>query len=144
MPDAAFSVPLHIALAYQHPLGDLSPFFSSLLEGKLIAAACDRCKSVWVPPRLVCTCGSASKNWTALAGTGSVESTTTTSSSLPGTAVRGEMTFVLVRFDGATNRSLARFVGALPPARGTKVRLRKPLADAAFVHPVQALEVEVA
>lgn len=142
MPDASFSVPLNITLAYLHPLGDLSPFFSSLLEGRLIAAACDRCKSVWVPPRLVCTCGSASMRWAALAGTGSIESTTTTPSSLPGTTVRGEMTFVLVRFDGATNRSLARFVGALPAARGIKVRLRRSLANAAFVHPVQALEVE--
>jgi uncharacterized OB-fold protein len=141
----AQSVPLEIRLTYQHPLGELSPYFAALREGKLLATACRKCGRTWAPPRLMCTCGCAAVDWVPLAGTGTVEHVTSTASSLPATDVRETMTFVLVRFDGAVNRALARFSGELNAARGMRIRLRSPgEAASRLAHPVQALVVEPA
>lgn len=141
----ALSVPLEIRLRYQHPLGELSPYFVALREGKLLATRCGRCGSTWAPPRLICTCGSTAVDWVPLAGTGTVEHVTSTASSLPATEVREKMTFVLIRFDGAVNRALARFSGELSAVPGMRVRLRSAgEAASRLAHPVQALVVEPA
>jgi uncharacterized OB-fold protein len=139
------SVQLEIRLTYQHPLGELSPYFAALRTGKLLATACRMCDSTWAPPRLICACGSAASDWKTLAGTGTVEYATSTASSLPATDIREMMTFVLVRFDGAANRALARFRGAARAAPGMRVRLQVPgEAISRLAHPVQALVVEPA
>jgi uncharacterized OB-fold protein len=141
----AQSVPLEIRLTYQHSLGELSPYFAALREGNLLAAACRKCGSTWAPPRLICTCGSTAVDWVPLAGTGTVEHVTSTASSLPATDIREMMTFVLVRFDGAVNRALARFSGEVRAVPGMRVRLRSPAEAASrLAHPVQALVVEPA
>jgi uncharacterized OB-fold protein len=142
MTESRLTVPLQLSLSYQHALGDLSPYFAGLAQGQLVASSCGRCSARWLPPRLICTCGSADLTWVTLAGSGTVDWATSTTSALPATRVRGDMVFVLVRFDGATNSALARLVGAASAVRGQRVRLR--LAGAADVaHPVQHLEVEL-
>lgn len=143
MTEPAFGVPLQISLDYQHALGQLSPYFAGLRRGELWATRCVRCNATWVAPRLVCTCGCPDVSWVTLDGRGTVQWVTRTSSALPATGIQSEMTFVLVRFDGATKLALARFIGPAEPGQGAQVRLRRPVA-AGPIHPVQALEVEIA
>jgi uncharacterized protein len=143
MSESRLTVPLQLSLTYQHALGDLSPYFAGLAQGQLVASVCGRCGATWLPPRLICTCGSTDLKWLTLDGMGTVEWATSTTSALPATRVRGDMVFVLVRFDGATNSALARLVGAESVTPGQRVRLTAS-GTSETAHPVQHLEVEVA
>ena len=145
MPDAAakgfrFGIALTLALRYEHGVGELTPYFDGLRNRVLQATRCASCGSVWAPPRLVCSCGSALVQWSALSGFGRVVSVTRTPSSLPATQTRGPMGFALVRFDGATNASLVRFEPADALVAGQRVTLA-PVDGEAGGHPVQSLIV---
>lgn len=142
MREDGVGVSIALRLEYSHPLGALSPFFTALARGELMATACDRCLSTWVPPRLTCTCGQREMRWVKLSGRGVVEHSTGATSVLPASGLRAEFVFVLVRFDGASRLSLARFRGTAIPAAGTVVRLQTP--SIVPVHPIECLEVAAA
>jgi uncharacterized OB-fold protein len=137
--EAGSVVPLQLSLSYDHALGDLSPYFAGLMSGLLIATRCPKCAAVRLPPRLWCPCGSQLSQWVQLSGLGTVVASTRTKSSLPATQVRGQMTFALIEFDGASNRALVRCRSESPLPTGVRVRLAPPSSHTA--HPVQALEV---
>lgn len=137
-PKASGKELLTLELRYQHGVGGLAPYFAGLLEGSLYATRCMRCAAVWAPPRMQCTCGSSSVQWTELSGGGVVISATRTQSSLPATGTRGVMGFALVRFDGATNAALVRFEAADEVMAGARVGLA-PVRGAECSHPVQSL-----
>lgn len=138
VPQGSGNVPLTLELRYRHGVGGLAPYFAGLLEGSLYAARCTGCAAVWAPPRLRCTCGSSSIEWTELSGGGVVVSATRTQSSLPATSTRGVMGFALVRFDGATNAALVRFDATHEIAAGQRVGLA-PARSEECSHPVQSL-----
>ena len=107
MSDTSPTVPLTIAFEYTHSFGALAPYFVALTEGRALGAMCAKCSKVWFPPRMVCACGGATE-WKELSGTGTVEAITRGPGAVPLSSVAGELTFALVRFDGAGNLALVR------------------------------------
>lgn len=57
-------------MSEQRPL-TISSFFRYCSEGKLMAARCESCGRLWIPPRQVCpNCFSSELSWAQLKGTG--------------------------------------------------------------------------
>ena len=130
------TVPLTIKFEYAHSFGALAPYFAALVEGRALAARCGGCSKIWFPPRMVCTCGSATE-WKELPGTGTVEAVTSGPGAVPLTTVAGELAFALVRFDGAGNLALARCVP--PAAIDIGVRGRLARAPVRGLHPASSV-----
>lgn len=130
--------PVPLTLRYAHALGDLAPFFDALKRGELMGTRCGGCDSVWMPPRLLCSCGGRGMQWERLSGEGVVVAVTLTESALPATERRGPMGFALVQFDGAGRSTLVRFAPGDAIAVGRRVRLQ---AASSPSHPIQALVV---
>ena len=109
-PTLPSTVALELTFAYTHRFGALAPYFLALLEGRAIASRCRACNATWFPPRMICVCGVRTES-VELSGSGSVEAITSGPGIVPLTDITGELTFALVRFDGASNRTLVRCDG---------------------------------
>ena len=130
-------VPLRLELAYNHALGELSPYFNGLLHGRAMATRCPACGKAWCPPRLVCHTDNSPTSWIELAGTGTLVSSTRTTTALPMTKEARTCIFALTRLDGAENCLLARMEASEPmPSPGQRVRLVRAPGD--WPHPAQA------
>jgi uncharacterized OB-fold protein len=129
-------LPLRLNLAYTHGLGELSPHFRGLLEGRAVAAGCPACSKAWCPPLLACPSDGSPTSWIELAGTGTVVSATRTVAALPMAGEARACVFALARLDGAENCLLARMEAAdsMPPP-GQRVRLVRAPGD--WPHPAQ-------
>ena len=139
MSDTSPTVPLTIAFEYTHSFGALAPYFVALTEGRALGAMCAKCSKVWFPPRMICACGGATE-WNELSGTGTVEAVTSGPGAVPLSSVAGELTFALVRFDGAGNLALVRceppgelVVGIRGRLARAPVRGAHPASSAVFV-----------
>ena len=139
MSDTSPTIPLTIAFEYTHSFGALAPYFTALTECRALGAMCAACSKVWFPPRMVCACGGATE-WKQLSGSGVVEAVTWGPGAVPLSSVEGELTFALVRFDGAGNLALVRCdapggidVGARGRLARAPVRGSHPASSVVFV-----------
>jgi uncharacterized OB-fold protein len=136
MSDTSPTVPLTIAFEYTHTFGALAPYFVALTEGRALGAICAACREIWFPPRMVCACGGATE-WKELSGNGTVEAVTSGPGAVPLSSVAGELTFALVRFDGAGNLAVIRCDETAGIDVGSRGRLaRAPVRGA---HPASSV-----
>lgn len=130
------SVPLTLALRYDHPHGALTPYFRGLESGQAVAAQCPVCKRIWFPPHLICPHDRHETVWTELSGAGRIVSVSIASTVLPFNLERRRYAFGLIALDGAENAAFGRIAGdPEAPRAGMGVRLAR--APGAWPHPAQ-------
>jgi uncharacterized OB-fold protein len=94
---------MNLTLTFDYTLspGWLAPYLDGLREGRAVAARCDGCGRVSLPPERSCGCGASQSQFVTLAGSATIFSRTS--------GTDGD--FALVRFDGADGLSVARLDG---------------------------------
>lgn len=137
---APHTLPLHLHLQHQMPLGELTPYFHALAAGRALATRCAVCGRSWFAPRLACPEHGWRTQWHELPGHGRVVAVTQTVTGLPfndaGAAMHG---FALVAMAGAENLCFARLAPTLPaPQPGLTVWISR--AAGQWPHPSQAAE----
>lgn len=131
------SIPLSLTLRYDHPLGEIAPYFRGLEEGRAVAARCRVCGRTWFPPRAACPEHGRSTEWVELSGRGRTVSVTITTTSLPFEGVVAQRVFALIALDGAENLAFGR-LGVEPAAARAGLRVRLVRAPGSWSHPAQA------
>lgn len=109
---------LRMSLDYTISNGDLSPYFEALKQGNALGSACETCRQIAFPARIICNgCGSQKMYWKTLSGVAQVIHRTDGPQS----------GFALVQFSGADTRTTVALVN--PVSNATTGKLSRPMGE---------------
>ena len=128
---------------YRHSLGKSSKFFLELAKGKLFATQCPICKTVYMPPRAVCSKELEVTKWIQLSGRGTLESWTT--SPYPPTYADVESPYILayVRLEGTDSLFLLQLRNTEPEQLEFGLEVQIVYGEEASRHPLGSIWFEL-
>lgn len=139
--DRALIVETNFELVGRRTLGELSPFFEAISDGRLLATRCEQTGRAWFPPRPICPDHGVRTEWFELAGSGRVRSATRSHVKPPDSRFEAPYTLAIIDLDGVEGSITHRILGDRCPEPGAEVRV-VPVDDAG-PHPLTGIAFEL-
>ena len=128
---------------YRHSLGKVSKFFLALEEGKLLATKCERCQTVWTPPRAVCPNDLTVTHWLELSGKGTLESWTLCPKAPSYAKTDEPYILAYVRLEGASTLFLHQLRNCNTNALAYGLEVKTVFGPSAVKHPLELFWFEL-